>query len=653
MSVNIGPRIGIDGESEYRKSIQQIIQQSKTLGSEMKAVTASFDSHTSSTKKAKATHEVLSKQVAVQKDRVAALTDMLKKSEKEFGENDTRTLKWKQAVNEASAELANLEKATAKAHTESSKFRTGIKKAGDTLKDFPKHAAKALGSGLKKTVTGGVKLIGGLTAAAGAGVVALGKIGLDYNAEMESYTTNFTTMLGSTEAAVKKVEDLKTMAASTPFAMSDLAGATQQLLAMGVASDETGIYLQQLGDISLGDSAKLGSLVNAFGKMNSTGKVSLEYINMMAEQGFNPLNVIAGQTGETMEQLYDRVSKGNVSFDEIKGAMAAATAEGGQFCGGMEKASHTTKGLMSTLEDNARALVGEVFAPISEGLLSQVLPSAIDAIDQLSTGFKQNGIEGMVDAAGNILGETLGQFSGALPKFVTTATNIVHSLLQGIRDNHGTIADGAVKAIKALIGGFTDMLPDIIVTGVLLLGKLAVGLVQAIPDMVAKVPQIIRSFKNSFTANAPSFREIGRNMIQGLINGIGSMGGALWNAAKNVAHSALNSIKRALGIASPSKVMRDQVGKFIPAGVAVGIEKNTRPVETSMQRLRGMVTGKMRIGTSWGQPATATVGGSRSVSYGGFEFNIYTQPGQDTHAIARDLMEQIRFEVERKEAMAF
>ena len=220
MSVNIGPRIGIDGESKYRDSIQKIIQQSKTLGSEMKAVTASFDSHTSSTKKAKATHEVLSKQVAVQKDRVAALTDMLKKSEKEFGENDTRTLKWKQAVNEASAELSNLEKATAEAHAESSKFRTGIKKAGESLKDLSKHAAHGLGTGLKKAVTGGVKLIGGLTAAAGAGVVALGKIGLDYNAEMESYTTNFTTMLGSTEAAVKKVEDLKTMAASTPFAMS-------------------------------------------------------------------------------------------------------------------------------------------------------------------------------------------------------------------------------------------------------------------------------------------------------------------------------------------------------------------------------------------------------------------------------------------------
>lgn len=652
MSVNIGPRIGIDGESEYRKSIQSLIQQAKTLGSEMKSVTASFDENTSSVKKAKATHEVLAKQVNVQKQRVAELTDMLKKSEKEFGENDNRTLKWKQAVNEATAELRELEKATKNAHKESSYFRTGLKKVGATMEHVGKNSirslAHGLGHGLKTAITGGTKLIGGLTAAAGTAVIALGKIGLDYNAEMESYTTNFETMLGSAEAAAQKVADLKTMAASTPFEMGDLAGATQQLLAMGVASDDTGIYLKQLGDISLGDSQKLQTLVAAFGKMNSTGKVSLEYINMMAEQGFNPLNVIAGQTGETMEQLYDRVSKGTLSFDEIKNAMAIATAEGGQFAGGMEKASHTTQGLMSTLKDNARALVGEVFEPISKGLLEQILPSAINSIDELTTAFHERGVAGMIDAAGDILGNVLGKFTGALPNFVSSAVNMVHSLLQGIRDNHDTIANGAVGAVKALVSGFMDMLPDLLVTGVSLLGEVALGLIQAIPDAVAKIPEIIGNIKDAFLDY--DWKNLGQDIIQGVIDGISSMGSAIWSAAKHIGNNCLESIKESLGIHSPSRVMRDEVGKYIPAGLAEGIRAYTAPVKASMQNLRGLVTGQMQVGTRWTQPAMATVGGSSAINYGGFTINVYTQPGQDSEAIARRLMEQIEFEVQRKGA---
>ena len=98
MAVNIGPRIGIDGEAEYRAQINQIIQQAKTLDSEMKLVAASFTKDADAKKKNKETTAVLTKQIENQKDRVKALTDMLDKSAKEFGENDTKTLKWKQAV---------------------------------------------------------------------------------------------------------------------------------------------------------------------------------------------------------------------------------------------------------------------------------------------------------------------------------------------------------------------------------------------------------------------------------------------------------------------------------------------------------------------------------------------------------------------------
>ncbi len=109
MAVNIGPKIGIDGEAEYRRQIRQIIQESQTLASEMKAVAAGFDKSTSAQERAQKTGAILSKQVDTQRERVKLLTDMWQQSAKELGENDTKTLRWKQAVNEANAELSRLE----------------------------------------------------------------------------------------------------------------------------------------------------------------------------------------------------------------------------------------------------------------------------------------------------------------------------------------------------------------------------------------------------------------------------------------------------------------------------------------------------------------------------------------------------------------
>ena len=86
MAVSIGPKLGIDGEKEYRDSINQIIQQAKTLGSEMKLVTASFDENTEAEEKAQRTAEVLNKQIDVQKKRVDALNGMLEKSADLYGE---------------------------------------------------------------------------------------------------------------------------------------------------------------------------------------------------------------------------------------------------------------------------------------------------------------------------------------------------------------------------------------------------------------------------------------------------------------------------------------------------------------------------------------------------------------------------------------
>lgn len=206
--------------------------------------------------------------------------------------------------------------------------------AGNLIADFAKKAASSLQSVVKSGIT--------------------------YNAGMESYLTNFKVMLGDEQLAAEKLEEIRKMAASTPFTLSDLTDGTQTLLQFGIAADDTTGVLKRLGDISLGNADKMQTLVRAYGKMSSAQKVTLENVNMMIDAGFNPLNQICDATGETMSELYKRISDGKVGFNELEAAVEAATSEGGQFYNGMLEASQTVNGRLSTLQDNISALVGKL-----------------------------------------------------------------------------------------------------------------------------------------------------------------------------------------------------------------------------------------------------------------------------------------------------
>ena len=216
------------------------------------------------------------------------------------------------------------------------------------------------------------------------------KSGVDYNATMESYLTNFKVMLGSEEAAATKLSEIRKMAASTPFTLDNLTSGTQTLLQFGIAADDTTGVLQRLGDISLGNAEKLQTLTRAYGKMSSAQKVTLENVNMMIDAGFNPLNQICDATGESMSDLYKRISDGKVSFSELEAAVEAATSQGGQFYNGMLEASQTYSGRMSTLKDNVSALTGELtsglFAALGELVvkLNEVVVSFLDSDEKMA-----------------------------------------------------------------------------------------------------------------------------------------------------------------------------------------------------------------------------------------------------------------------------
>lgn len=548
------------------------------------------------------------------------------------------------------------------------KFDTEINESG-----FNSGISK-LGGIAKKGAGVAVAAVGAVTAALGAGVVA----GVKYNASIESYQTSFEVMTGSAEKAAEVIDKLKKVGAETPFELPDLADTTQLLMNYGFSADEAMDKMMMLGDISQGSAEKMSRIATAYGQMSSAGKVSLEDVKQMIEAGFNPLQEISESTGESMASLYDRISKGTISVDEITASMQRATSEGGKYFQSMEKQSQTFSGLISTLKDNAQQLLGEVVKPISDGLTESLLPAAISAIEQLTQGFEENGVSGMIQAAGNIVNglftgmmenapllissgiELLNQFwlgiatglpelivkgfeivtqlalgimqnlpqlvtqgsaaitnyvSGllsALPSVLQSGVRMVLRLVDGIINNLPAIVSAAAQAIARFVASVASNLPQILSTGIKIIGELASGLIRAIPNLVGKIPQIISAIKDAFLS--VDWISVGVNIIKGIASGVASAAGQLVDAAVSAATDALNWVKSKLGIHSPSRVFRDQVGKNMALGIGVGFEDNIpyKDMEKQANKMVSRIQGAALGVTTSASPTASGYVASRS-----------------------------------------
>ncbi len=605
-----------------------------------------------------------------------------------------------------------------------------------SLKFDTEISEKGFNSGITKLgglAKGGLSVltgaIGSVTAALGAGAVA----GMKYNASIETYQTSFEVMTGSAEKAAEVIDRLKKVGAETPFELPDLADTTQLLMNYGLTADEAMDKMMMLGDISQGSAEKMSRIATAYGQMSSAGKVQLEDVKQMIEAGFNPLQEISETTGESMSSLYDRISKGTISVDEITASMQRATAEGGKYYQSMEKQSQTFSGLISTLKDNAQQLLGEVVQPISDSMVSTLLPAAIDSINQMTTAFQTQGVEELIQAGSQILVNLLTGIAQGLPNVITTAIQIIQALITNLNLNLPqlitaggqilmALAQGIVsllpslgelalniilslanaisanapqmipKAAEVLLNfaqGIISNLPQIVDAGINMLISLAMGVANALPQLIEKVPQIINQFCSEIDSLLPKilaagvgvivtlgmgiiqsiptiianageivkailnvithlnlfstganiikglgsgikslfgsigstvkslitkiknpfnidWSSIGRNIVNGIASGIRNFAGSIVRAAKSAAKKALNAAKSFLGIHSPSRVFRDQVGKYMALGMGVGFEENV-PTDDMTGSIAGAV-GQMqkKVTSITSHPATVT-----------------------------------------------
>ena len=385
--------------------------------------------------------------------------------------------------------------------------------AGNMIADFAKKAASELG----KVVQSGV----------------------DYNASMESYLTNFKVMLGNEELAAAKLSELRKMAASTPFALSDLTEGTQTLLQFGVAADDTTGVLKQLGDISLGNADKLQTLVRAYGKMSSAQKVTLENVNMMIDAGFNPLNQICDATGESMSDLYKRISDGRVSFEELQYAVKAATSEGGQFYNGMLEASQTFSGRMSTLKDNVAALTGELTSGLFAALgdlvvkLNDVVTSFLDSDEKMDQLKDTIGIATSVVAAA---GAAFLAYKGYVA--LATAAEVAHTVATTAMTAANAAAEAGATGLalaQAALNAVISANPVALLVSAL--AALATGLVTAYKTS--------ETFRNTVNSAFSTVKNIAQSAIGTVVDWINDLVAKIEGAA-----AALANLKNGIGAAA-------------------------------------------------------------------------------------------------------
>lgn len=365
------------------------------------------------------------------------------------------------------------------------------------------------------------------------------KSGIDYNASMESYLTNFKVMLGNEEQAAAKLSELRKMAASTPFALSDLTEGTQTLLQFGIAADNTTGVLKQLGDISLGNADKLQTLVRAYGKMSSAHKVTLENVNMMIDAGFNPLNQICEATGESMSDLYKRISDGSVSFEELQYAVQAATSEGGQFYNGMLEASQTFSGRMSTLKDNVSALTGELtsglFATLGDLVvkLNEVVTSCLDSDEKMAQLKETIGIATSVVAAA---GAAFLAYKGYIA--LASAAEVAHTAYTAAMTAAHAAAEAGTTGLalaQAALNAVLEANPIGLVVAAL--AALAAGLTTAYKTS--------ETFRNAVNSAFSAVKNIAQSAIGTVVDWINEL-----VAKINGAAAALANLKNGIGAAA-------------------------------------------------------------------------------------------------------
>lgn len=669
MPYDIGPKIGIDGEAEFRKQIQQITENIKTLGSELKVVASAADAEGESIDSLSQKNEILTKTIGQLEDRLTAQRNMLDRATEKYGEADSRTQKWQRTVNATETELNQLRAQINKNNTAMDKLESGTRDADDAMDDLGSAAESTGGKLSAMTVAMGNLIASGIQAAISAvGNLVSSLWNLDEATEefrraQGRLNTAFEAAGFSAETAEEAYDGFYSILGDT-----DTATEASQLLAQLAENEEdVAKWMEIAAGVSgtFGDSLPIEGLIEAANETAKVGEVTgtladaLNWVGISEDEFNEKLAACSDESErnrlimETLSAQYDDAAdafrRNNAVLIEARENQAAmdrtlanlgstivniknqlTNALGpalrgivdafnailsGEEGGGASLGAALQQFFASIgeLAPQVMEVGGQILSGIAQGIvaaLPTLLTTGAQIIMQLASGIL-SAIPQMVAQLPQIITEFINYMSSEFPTILQEGTELFNNFVDGLIGAIPDMVAQLPEVITAFVGFITDNLPNILESGVSILTNLIEGIIGAIPDLVAALPQIINAIVTGIGDLMGNILDVGRSIVEGIWQGITNAGEWLVGKITGWFDGVVGSVKRFLGINSPSRVFADQVGANMALGVGEGFADEMGVVERQLNRamsgLAPSVSGSVSVSSS------AAGGGSSSV----------------------------------------
>lgn len=682
MAVNIGPKIGVDGEAEYRRQISQIIQQSKTLESQMKLVASQFTAATTAEERNAKTASVLSKQIDVQRDRVKLLAEQTGKAAAKYGPLNEYTLKYQESLNKATATLNKMQ-------SELRDASSGVEELGDDMREGSEKAL-SFGDVLKANVASdfvvsGIKAMASAIKEATAALVDLGKQSIMGFAEQEQLIGGVDTLFKESSAQVQQYANdaYKTAGLSANEYMETVTSFSASLLqSLGgdtkAAADKADQAITDMSDNANKMGTDMQSIQDAyqgFAKQNYTmldnlklgyGGTKEEMQRLLADaEKFSGIKYDISSYADIVDAIHVVQTEMGITgttakeaATTIQGSANAMKSAWSNLLTGMsnenldlDKLVQNVIDSVNTFADNLLPRLQVMLPRFAEGMtqlvnglvpyvgpaLELLLPSLVQGIGSLVSGIVQ-ALPAAVEAISAVVPMLVEQITILLPQILNAGIDIIAALASGIGENLPALIPAAVDAIITVAEGLVDHVDEIIIAAGSLIAGLTQGLIEALPRLVVRLPEIIAAIVKGLLEGMSAIGNVGTQLVQGLFNGIKNATQWLYNKLKGWCDDVVGWVMNLFGINSPSKVFADEVGKFIPPGITVGVEK-------------AMPKAMRDMSAELGALSNIPMPGSSTTNLGGVNIVVYGAQGQDVSELADIVMARMQSAVERREAV--
>ena len=257
---------------------------------------------------------------------------------------------------------------------------------------------------------------------------------------------------------------------------------------------------------------------------------------------------------------------------------------------------------------------------LSDSFSGEMLMQGANMIINLVTGIAE-GLPQLITSAGEMLTTFYSGYLDNLPTIINAGIELISNFVGGIAQNLPAIAASITQVVANILKTFIEHLPEIVAMGIKLIGELITGVLKAIPTIVKTFAEIGKTIINTF--KEIDWKSIGKNLIDGIIKGITEAGSKIWETIKSICADVFKSVKDFFKIGSPSKLMADEVGRWIPAGIAQGIANNTAPLTDEMENLaastvgtiNGALVGDLRTSPNIAPAQTTTAEASKADVY--------------------------------------